>query len=200
MTHCFCLGIASIPEWLNCKPVNQRYFNRNIIIFFNQNNFCFIRVMILLPRSDFVGTWSSPRVSHRRVIWPNPETLWWLWWVTESFGVFNRSRYLLLLRSFKHPIKKKFQSLLRIPAIKTFTGLKIAVTHGKFLEQKVPEEREYDSKGDLNNIPWVNQRAGEEKEEQQKKRSFKEDKRSKSASLISACAPALVGSQICVSY
>ena len=108
MTHCFCLGIASIPEWLNCKPVNQRYFNRNIIIFFNQNNFCFIRVMILLPRSDFVGTWSSPRVSHRRVIWPNPETLWWLWWVTESFGVFNRSRYLLLLRSFKHPIKKSF--------------------------------------------------------------------------------------------
>ena len=57
--------------------------------------------MILLPRSDFVGTWSSPRVSHRRVIWPNPETLWWLWWVTESFGVFSRSRYLLL-RSFLH--------------------------------------------------------------------------------------------------
>jgi len=27
------------------------------------------------------------------------------------------------------------------------------VTHGKFLEQKVPEEREYDSEGHLNNTP-----------------------------------------------
>ena len=37
MTHCFCLGIASIPKqlmWLNCEPVNQRYFNSKIIIFF----------------------------------------------------------------------------------------------------------------------------------------------------------------------
>jgi len=60
-------------------------------------------------RSDFVGTWSSPPVSHRRVIWPNPETLWWLWWVTESFGVFSCSRYLLLL-CFTHPIQKSFSS------------------------------------------------------------------------------------------
>jgi len=34
-------------------------------------------------------------------------------------------------------------------------GLKIAVTHRKFLEQKVPEEREYECEGDLNNTPWV---------------------------------------------
>ena len=57
-------------------------------------------------------------------------------------------------------------------AVKTFTGLKIAVTHGKFLEQKVPEEREYDYEGDLNNTPWVYPGGGEgEKEEQEKKRS-----------------------------
>jgi len=64
-------------------------------------------------------------------------------------------------------------------AVKTFTGLKIAVTHGKFLEQKVREEGQYDSEGHLNktedtmdNTHWVHPPAGGEKEEQEKKRSF----------------------------
>ena len=80
MTHCFCLGIASIPEqlmWLKSKKklkaCESAMLERQHHNLFHQNNFCFVRVMILLPRSDFVGTWSSPRVSHRRVIWPIPE-------------------------------------------------------------------------------------------------------------------------------